>query len=268
MAITYVAEWRVAVAGSTATNTTFTLSSWTTLAPGDLVVVCYGVASTSDRTLTIRNQAAVDYTLIGTELYSNSTQDSNLRVAYRIMPNPVDTQIVLGPTGATGFAGGVIAWLFKGVDNTTPLDVAAATATGTNTGVNPPARTPVTAGAVFIEAGMCAHTDGLGGFVSSTTTLSNVTGNSTQDATVSMGRLNWTSGAVDPAVWTAAAPAPGSARSWAAMSFVLRPGPTGKIKAWNGSSFLAKPVKYWNGSAWVTKPLKRWNGSAWVQTNY
>lgn len=43
---------------------------------------------------------------------------------------------------------------------------------------------------------------------------------------------------------------------------------TGKIKFWNGSSYISKPLKYWNGSAWVVKPVKHWNGSIWVTTNY
>jgi hypothetical protein len=38
----------------------------------------------------------------------------------------------------------------------------------------------------------------------------------------------------------------------------------GKIKVWNGSAWVEKPVKVWNGSAWVEKPVKVWNGSAWV----
>lgn len=38
----------------------------------------------------------------------------------------------------------------------------------------------------------------------------------------------------------------------------------GKIKVWNGSAWVEKPVKVWNGSTWVEKPLKVWNGSAWV----
>lgn len=45
-------------------------------------------------------------------------------------------------------------------------------------------------------------------------------------------------------------------------------GSTGQMKAYNGSAFIAKPVKVWNGSAWVVKPLKRWNGSSWVTTPY
>lgn len=43
---------------------------------------------------------------------------------------------------------------------------------------------------------------------------------------------------------------------------------TGKIKVWNGSAWVAKPLKVWNGSAWVTKPVKHWTGSAWVPTSY
>lgn len=39
---------------------------------------------------------------------------------------------------------------------------------------------------------------------------------------------------------------------------------TGLANVWNGSAWVAKPVKVWNGSAWVTKPLKRWSGSSWV----
>lgn len=46
------------------------------------------------------------------------------------------------------------------------------------------------------------------------------------------------------------------------------PSSTGKIKVWDGSSFIAKPVKVWNGSSWVIKPVKVWNGSSWTTTNY
>jgi hypothetical protein len=38
----------------------------------------------------------------------------------------------------------------------------------------------------------------------------------------------------------------------------------GKVKVWNGSAFIAKPMKVWDGTAWVEKPMKVWNGSAWV----
>lgn len=44
-------------------------------------------------------------------------------------------------------------------------------------------------------------------------------------------------------------------------------GSTGQIKEWNGSSWVAKPVKAYSGS-FTTKPLKHWNGSAFVATTY
>lgn len=50
---------------------------------------------------------------------------------------------------------------------------------------------------------------------------------------------------------------------WPAVS-----GTTGRIKTYNGSAWVGKPMKVWNGSAWVVKPVKRWNGSAWVTTTY
>lgn len=37
----------------------------------------------------------------------------------------------------------------------------------------------------------------------------------------------------------------------------------GLINVYNGTAFVAKPVKVWNGSGWVAKPLKRWNGTSW-----
>lgn len=37
-----------------------------------------------------------------------------------------------------------------------------------------------------------------------------------------------------------------------------------RLKIWNGSAWVARPVKVWTGSAWVTKQIKFWNGSEWV----
>ena len=39
---------------------------------------------------------------------------------------------------------------------------------------------------------------------------------------------------------------------------------TNRLKYYNGSAWVAKPVKYYNGSAWVTKQLKYYNGSSWT----
>lgn len=38
------------------------------------------------------------------------------------------------------------------------------------------------------------------------------------------------------------------------------------LKYWNGSAWVAKPMKRWTGAAWETVmvgKLKRWNGTSW-----
>lgn len=41
------------------------------------------------------------------------------------------------------------------------------------------------------------------------------------------------------------------------------PAPTGRVKYWNGSAWVAKNLKFWNGSEWVIRQPKFWNGSSW-----
>jgi hypothetical protein len=38
----------------------------------------------------------------------------------------------------------------------------------------------------------------------------------------------------------------------------------GRVKVWNGTSWILKPTKVWTGASWDTKPAKVWNGTAWV----
>lgn len=44
-------------------------------------------------------------------------------------------------------------------------------------------------------------------------------------------------------------------------------GNQGKVKVWNGTQWVIKPVKVWTGAAWVEKPAKYYNGITWVTTN-
>lgn len=37
----------------------------------------------------------------------------------------------------------------------------------------------------------------------------------------------------------------------------------GRIKRWNGSSFVDVNPKKWNGTSWVKANVRRWNGSTW-----
>ena len=52
------------------------------------------------------------------------------------------------------------------------------------------------------------------------------------------------------------------------FSITLGSSPTGQIKVYDGTIWVAKPVKVWDESVWVVKPLKFWDGSVWVTTPY
>ena len=50
-----------------------------------------------------------------------------------------------------------------------------------------------------------------------------------------------------------------------AFSGTVAAAPTaGKLKVYNGSSWVYGPVKVYNGTAWVDGSVKVWNGTAWV----
>jgi hypothetical protein len=42
------------------------------------------------------------------------------------------------------------------------------------------------------------------------------------------------------------------------------PTPTGRVKVYNGTSWVVKPMKVYNGTSWVEKPVKFYNGSSFV----
>ncbi len=39
---------------------------------------------------------------------------------------------------------------------------------------------------------------------------------------------------------------------------------TGRYKVYNGTEFVARPIKTWTGTSWALRKAKRWNGSAWI----
>ena len=254
---------------SIALNTGLTGGIGSSVQAGDLVVVSNGLSGTSDATLTITDPSSVAYTIVGAELYSNDTFDANLRVAYKVMGGTPDASVNFSQsTGITDGGIGMVS-VFRGVDTSSPMDVAGVTATGINSAlVDPGQITPVTAGAIVVVAGIAAHGLGLPNFgLTGLTSIDNQAHNLTNDLTTAMGYTSWTSGALNPAAWTLTGST--TTHSWAAVTMALRPlGVGGNIKVWNGSAWTAKPVKFWNGSAWVTKPMKRWNGSAWITLPY
>ena len=208
-AITYVGSQAGAIAGTvTAQTITFALTGGSGSAPiaDDLVVVtwCAGVAI--NRTLTIRNTSGADYGLIGNQLFFNDVFDGNLRVAYRVMPTPVETQVVLsellvGGTGDVAGAGAYHIFVLRGV-NATPLEQAAQQGTAINTMlINPGSITPTTAG-TFIYVSGCAVAGSAGTYTQGDLTDFRAVGS--QDNTslnLGAGYFPWTSGIYSPATY-------------------------------------------------------------------
>lgn len=237
---------------------------------GDLVIIVNVSASAgAAATLTIKDPSAVSYTLVGSTLFANDTNGSNMLVGYKVMGSTPDASANFSQSTSVLYGGFAYAAVFRGVDPTNPLDVSAVTATAINTAiVDPPAITPITPGAVVVVAGMGGHTLGAVDFGITGLTNSRAENyNTTYDCSAGLGYVTWTSGALNPNAWTLTGGG-ALANSWVAITLALRPQLSGQIKTWSGSAWAAKPVKYWNGAAWVTKPLKRWSGSAWVITNY
>lgn len=221
--------------GATSGDTTIALNSGLTggiasaAQAGDLVIAAFATGSTADRTLAITD-GSNDYTLIGSELYGNDADDVNLRVAYKFITS--DTATTFGPTGSTSDGGAMAVYVFRNVNASSPLDVAAQTATGTNTYLcDPPAITPSTAGAfiVVVGAGTCGTFSGPPepAFASSDlTAFQTVAGASEEVNTAILGvghKNDWSSGAFNPAAFTVSNDSDSADNSWAAVTFALRP---------------------------------------------
>ncbi len=217
-------------AAATSGNTTLPLNSGLTggiasaAASGDFVVAAFGTGTSSNRTLSITD-GSTGYTLIGSELYAeDSGGDTSLRVAYKFITG--DTTVTFGPTGDTDDAGAVAAYVFRGVNTTTPLDVSAATATAGDSGnPDPPSITPVTSGAFIVCVGATGFRGSSGSFSSSDLTdfMSVYSSNADWDVTMGIGhKPDWVSGAFNPAAFTHS-PGLSVNASWAAVTLALRP---------------------------------------------
>src|SRR3990167_3629177 len=235
MAIAYVGGRTAGFAGTTSAQTV-SLGSLTggdtgdfTPQAGDLVIVTYAVGSTSNETLQINTPGGGGaYTLIGAEMQQADTFDANQRTAYKFMGGTPDTQVVLtetnGGSGSTSNAGRYTIDVFRGVDPTTPLDVAAVTAGGiSSSNVDPGSITPITTGAWIYIAGMAASGTGSTMTASGLTDVKAGSTADTNDASILSGiKVNWISGAFDHGVF-GSVPSGTTANSWTCISVALRP---------------------------------------------
>ena len=208
MSIEFVGGKTASVAGATSGTTTIALNAGLTggigsaVQAGDLVIAAYATSSSGDRTLAITDGTNA-YTLIDTELWVDDTYDTNLRVCYKFMGTTPDTATTFGPTGNISDAGAMVVYVFRGVDATTPLDVAAVPALLPSTArPDPPAINPVTSGAFIVAIGAAGHSGGTDTFSSSDLLgFMTIGSNDSNDVSLGIGHFKWIAGNNNPAVW-------------------------------------------------------------------
>lgn len=188
-------------------------------AAGDLVIVYFGTGSTTVRDLFVSGYSVIQ------RRSSSDNYDTNLVVARKFMGGTPDTSFTLtGGTFSADDAGAVAVQVWRGVNTTTPLDVASISRAGNNSvRCDPPFITPITSGAIIVAGGAGAHNAGTRTYSSSDLTdFISVGANDTNDVTIGLGYKVWTSGAFDPALFTFSS-TNNSAFSWAAVTLALRP---------------------------------------------
>lgn len=245
MALQYVGGATATKAGATTGNSTISLTSLTggissSAAAGDIVVAAFVSGAGGAVALDITDGTNA-YTLVVPQQYANgSTYDTNLRVAYKVLTD-ADASVTFGPTKWANDAGAMAVHVWRGVDTSTPLDVAAVTATGNGTGrPNPAAITPTTTGAVIIAVGGAAAATGAVFTSSDLSNLRTATSADTNDAMIGIGSKDWTSGSFDPAQFGGGTTGYGD--SWCAVTLALRPAATQTLTPSlysNGNTFYA-----------------------------
>lgn len=226
MAISYVGGTTATFAASAAnvSLTGLTGGSDAAAATGDLVCVISGAPETADTNVSV---TTTGYT--NQELYANDTRDANGVFAYKFMGATPDTTVTVPATSTSTARGSVVVRVYRGVDQTTPMDVAITTATGANGDrANSPSITPVTTGAEILAAGFAtnpASTSGTATGPSNMADFVTVVGVGTGRSSIAgMASQAWAGGAFDPNAWTATTN--NANDSWVAFTVALRPAAT------------------------------------------
>lgn len=197
-----------------------------TLSEDDLIicVVNGAEAANTDRGITAAGDNSGSLTELA-DLFSDDVAETNLGVYQVIQGATVDTTITF-TFDATTDSLAAICMVYRGVNTTTPIDVATQTATGINGSIpDPPAITPTTAGAWVVVVGANSSNQGIttlshSGLTDVVTDAENV---GTRDACIGIGNYtSWTSGEYNPAVFTWSASSTAQ-YSWCAASIALRP---------------------------------------------
>lgn len=194
--------------------------------PHDIAVVYTGIAAGSILTAGIDTGVSSGWTEEANPS-GNDARDVRLRNAYKIMGATPDASVTCLAGNNASYSSMALVMFFRGVHQTTPIDVATVPASATNgAAINSNSITPVTAGACVISGGMNTATgtptDITAGPTGFTNLLTDKQDTGSVDANIAMAiQLGWASGAVDPSAFTGATTDVNDAM--AAITMALRP---------------------------------------------
>lgn len=197
---------------------------------GDFVVMAL-VGGTPTTDLSVDNPPAGNNSGVwnlAADLFANDTNCTNLFVWTSVLGASPDVRATVDVSGGS-FTGTWVVRAYRGVDPDNPLDVAVATAIGTNAdAANPDPLTPVTAGAkvaaIYAGSQQSSTLYGAPSNMSNFTQARVTTGTGGKHAIVAIGDADWTAGTLNPAVPSSSDTGTNSANnSWAAVTLALRP---------------------------------------------
>lgn len=215
----------------TVTNITFVDSSTATVVTNNYYELTLPTTQEGDIVIVVSGSSGVfDY--VGgvlefgwskvADLWSNDSRDMNLAVCWKRMGSTPDTAVTILPPGA-GNQGEAIAYVLRGCDEHTVIDVVPTTDTGIDSAVpDAPSITPITAGTIILAIG------GGSSYDTSVTAPSGYTNHvqaqSTNGyySTVAIASKLWSgSGAEDPGAWTDWTTL--TSNAWCACTLAIRP---------------------------------------------
>jgi len=195
-------------------------------AEGDIVIVASGFGNTASSAPTCSGDQTGAYTGLHTAIHSNDTWDTEFRAFYALMGATPDTTLTIGRVSNAAYGGATVVHVWRGVDQSTPIDVTTVTASAGNASrPDAGAITPVTSGAVILACGAGMQTTAGSAFTipsGMTNGVSVFNNGSTSDIGTFISSDVWTSGAYNPAAVTGGTTS--NSGSWAAATIALRPG--------------------------------------------
>lgn len=192
----------------------------TSAQPGDLVVVATGFIGTTDGDPGV---TTAGYTEL-TDLYADSVRDSNFAVAIKRL-NAAETSVTCRGSGIASNAAGAAIHVWRGANETNPLDVAIETATvAASRVIKSPPISPITPGAIILSAGIAVSSAAMNSATAPLGYENQVytTHDPGQAVGVGIASIAWDgAGPHDPPIWRNTGSATND--SFAAATIVLRP---------------------------------------------